>query len=316
MGQEIRNGNGAANGHGGYGGGPTPEMPEGWGVNNGTGVLKDVLLGKPDHFGWRPISHIAKRTFANLEQFGIRFDAQLAQKQHREMVEIYEHCGVRVHFLEADEGLPCSVYARDSSAMTPWGALVCSIQTPYRRRDYAVVQEFYRKAGIPIWNWATAGHFEGGDFDILEPGVVLMGYCGERSEEEGARQVAKWVEKEGWEAYTAPIPAAFVHMDALVVMVAPKTAVVCSEALEDYVIDFLKAKQIKFIDVSYHDCVRLGCNVVALGKDRILSMASNKTLNERLKAMGFEVFAPDVSMFQYGGGGVHCMSHELRRDPA
>ena len=106
------------------------------------------------------------------------------------------------------------------------------------------------------------------------------------------------------------------HMDALVVMVAPKTAVVCSEALEDYVIDFLKAKQIEFIDVSYHDCVRLGCNVVALGKDRILSMASNKTLNERLKAIGFEVFAPDVSMFQYGGGGVHCMSHELRRDPA
>jgi N-dimethylarginine dimethylaminohydrolase len=54
--------------------------------------------------------------------------------------------------------------------------------------------------------------------------------------------------------------------------------------------------------------------VVALGDDRVLSMASNGDLNERLKAMGFEVFAPDMSMFQLGGGGVHCLSQALRRD--
>lgn len=296
--------------------GQSGALPDGWGVDNATGVLRDVLLGKPDHFGWRPISHIAKRTFANLEALGIRFDAQLAMKQHREMVEIYHHCGVRTHFLDADEGLPCSVYARDSSAMTPWGGLICSIQTPYRRRDYAVVTKFYQDAGIPIWRWTTAGHFEGGDFDIIEPGAVLIGYCGERSEEEGAKQVAKWVEKEGWEAFAAPIPAGFVHMDALVVMIAPKLAVACTEALEDYVLDWLKAKGIGTVDVNYHDCVRLGCNVVALGNDRILSLASNKTLNEKLKALGFEVYAPDMSMFQYGGGGVHCLSQELRRDAA
>ncbi|HAU11758.1 MAG TPA: amidinotransferase, partial [Gammaproteobacteria bacterium] len=39
---------------------------------------------------------------------------------------------------------------------------------------------------IPIWKMATAGHFEGGDFVILEPGLVLVGYCGERSEKEGS----------------------------------------------------------------------------------------------------------------------------------
>ena len=35
-----------------------------------------------------------------------------------------------------------------------------------------------------------------------------------------------------------------------------------------------------------------------------------------LEALGFEVYAPDMSMFQHGGGGVHCLSQELRRDPA
>ena len=202
-------------------------LSDGWGVDNATGVLRDVLLGKPDNFEWRPISPIAKRTFRNLERLGVRYDQQLAMRQHREMVDIYEANGVRPHFLEADEGLPCSVFARDSSAMTPWGALIASIQTPYRRRDYSVASSFYRDAGIPIWKWATAGHFEGGDFDIVEPGAVLLGYGDERSEEAGAEQVAKWLEAEGWEALVVPIPAHFVHMDALVVMIAPKLAVIC-----------------------------------------------------------------------------------------
>ena len=295
---------------------PGEAWPDGWGVDNATGVLRDVLLGKPDHFGWRPISAIARRTFANLDTLGITFDRQLAMRQHREMVDIYHGAGVRTHFLDADEGLACSVYARDSSAMTPWGALITSIQTPYRRRDYALVAEFYRRAGIPIWHWVTAAHFEGGDFDIVEPGFVLLGYGGERSEEAGAMQVARWVEAEGWEALTVAIPAHFVHMDALVVMIAEKLAVVCKDALEDYVTDALEARGIEMVPVGYRECVRLGCNVVPLGDKRILSMASNADLNARLEALGFEVYAPDMSMFQHGGGGVHCLSQELRRDPA
>ncbi len=91
---------------------PGEAWPDGWGVDNATGVLRDVLLGKPDHFGWRPISAIARRTFENLDTLGITFDQQLAMRQHREMVDIYHGAGVRTHVLDADEGLPCSVYAR------------------------------------------------------------------------------------------------------------------------------------------------------------------------------------------------------------
>ena len=31
--------------------------------------------------------------------------------------------------------------------------------------------------------------------------------------------------------------------------------------------------------------------------------------------LGFEVFAPDMSMFTLGGGGVHCLCQALHRDP-
>ncbi len=291
------------------------EFPDGWGVNNAAAPLRDVLLGDPAEFEWRPVSAIARRTLQNLKRLGTRFDRQLAMQQHREMVDIYINNGVRCHFLDAYEGLPYSVFARDNNAMTPWGPLVTSCQALARRRDYAVVAEFYRRAGVPIWKWVTAGYFEGGDFDIIEPGAVILGFGGERSDEAGATQVAHWVEAEGWEALVVPFPGDFVHMDALVVMIAPKLAVVCSDALEPYVLDWLKGRGIEIVDVPYRSCVRLGCNVVALGNERVLSMATNNELNERLRARGFEVFAPNMSMFQYGGGGVHCLSQELRRDP-
>lgn len=59
----------------------------------------------------------------------------------------------------------------------------------------------------------------------------------------------------------------------------------------------------------------LGCNVVSLGRDRVLSPRSSADLNARLRAFGFTVYDPDVSMFTLGGGGLHCMMQALYRTP-
>ena len=126
-----------------------------WGINAQTGQLTDVLLGKPDHFRWVPLNSISAVNQANQSQMGYQFDKEKALEQHRQMVKVYEDNGVRCHFVEADEGLPSSVFTRDSSFMTPWGAVITSIQTPPRRQDYAVVSEFYKRADIPIWKWVT-----------------------------------------------------------------------------------------------------------------------------------------------------------------
>ena len=55
--------------------------------------------------------------------------------------------------------------------------------------------------------------------------------------------------------------------------------------------------------------------MVALGDDRVLSSTAAPELNARLRALGFEVYDPDMSQFQLAGGGVHCMCQPLRRDP-
>jgi len=293
-----------------------PEPGTRWGIDNDYARLTDVLLGKPEHFKWVEAGPLIGRTLANAHRTGVRFDLQLAMKQHAEMVSIYEDCGVTCHYLDSDEVLHRNFFARDSSAMTPWGALICHMQLKCRRADYVTAIRFYRENDIPIWKFATAGHFEGGDFNIIEPGRVLIGYCGERSEKEGSEQVAEFVRAEGWEAVVAPISREFVHMDGLIVPLAEKLVVACTDAMEPWLVDVVKGWGIDIVDVDYREARNLGVNLVALGDGRGLSMAGAPDLNARMRAMGFEVHDPDMSMFTLGGGGVHCLSQALHREDA
>lgn len=114
---------------------------------------------------------------------------------------------------------------------------------------------------------------------ILEPGSVSIGYCGERSEQAGSEQVAEFVRAEGW------------------------------------VIDWLRQKEFEFVDVGFDEAKTLGVNLVALGDRKLLSMATSTKLKHELRARGYEVFAPDMSMSTLGGGGEHCLCQALRRDP-
>ncbi len=82
--------------------------------------------------------------------------------------------------------------------MTPWGPIVTRMYSPWRRGEWKAVVELYTRLGIPVYDVVTAGPFEGGDFMLLEPGVVLCGSSGERTSPEGLSQVQRWIEAEGW----------------------------------------------------------------------------------------------------------------------
>ena len=286
-----------------------------WGVNSEYGLLRDVLVGPAETFHWMEDNAEFSSIVRDTLRRGASFDKQLAVRQHREMVDAYEGAGVQVHKMDPDEHTPYQVYARDSSFMTPYGAVVCQLANPRRRGEYANVLRFYLTNDIPIYDLVSAGNFEGGDFNIIRPDCVLIGYTGKRCEEVSARQVGNWFEAEDWEVRYAPIDEFYVHIDLMVCMLAEMAAAVCVDTTEPAIVDWLKGKGIEIVPVSFRDTMALGCNVVALGADRVLSTAHSKDLNQRLRAMGFVVFDPDVTMFTQAGGGVHCLCQPLRRDP-
>ena len=178
------------------------------------------------------------------------------------------------------------------------------------------IRRTYEKLGIPIYDMVTAGTFEGGDFNVIEDGVVLIGCGGARTQEEGARQVQDWFEKEGWETRIAFIDEYYVHIDLMVVPIAEKLTAVCLACTEPGIVDWLKGKGHEIIDVPFQDTMALGCNFMSLGNDRVIAPTVSKTLIGQLKARGFDVAAVDMSEISKTGGGIHCMAQALKRVPA
>ena len=281
-----------------------------WGADSETGTLRHVLLGPAENFRWLPTSAISKATLES----GASFDSELARAQHRELVSIYESAGVVVHQLEPDPALPYQCFARDSSVMTPDGAVVTQLKQQWRRGEYAPVIRFYRENEIPVSRMITAGSIEGGDVTIVEPGVMLIGNGEERTEIQAARQLAGWMEELGWEVRIEPIPGQFVHIDVLVSILAPKLAAVCVESASGGLTPWLRARGFEILEVSTADAFELGVNAISLGDERVISTAGSARLNEQMRALGLTVFDPDLSMFTKGGGGAHCLAQALDRD--
>lgn len=287
--------------------GSTPRLAQ-YGFANETDKLTDVLLGSPAH-----LKHLATSSLSKKHLREAPCNIQIAQSQHAELVSAYEHFGVKIHWHAPKPELPMQVYARDSSVMTPYGAIITAMANWWRRgENYAAIRT-YQQLDIPIYDMVTAGTFEGGDFNVIEEGCVLIGCGGARTQEEGARQVASWFEGEGWEVRLAFIDEYYVHIDLMVVPIAPKLTAVCLDCTEPAIVDWLKAKGHEIIDVPFQDTMALGCNFMALGQDRVIAPTSSTVLVGRLKALGFEVAEVETAEISKTGGGIHCMAQALRR---
>ncbi|MCE2027036.1 dimethylarginine dimethylaminohydrolase family protein [Sessilibacter corallicola] len=284
---------------------------EHWGMDSEYGVLTDILLGPVDNFGWLPSNATARRTLRK----GDVFDAAVAAEQHQTMREIYQSAGVNVHMLTPDANHPYQIFARDSSVMTPWGPIITQMSNHWRRGEWTELVRFYHRMNIPVYDMVSTGTFEGGDFHILKPGVVACGYSGDRTTKEAIDQVSAWFEVEGWEFYAYEFDPFYLHLDVLFSMLTEGLAVACIDALEPEFIQWLKEKNIELIDVSFKNAMHhMGCNVVALGNDRVLLPAEASSLIDACKANGLEVMTVDVSMISRGGGSLHCMCQPLKRE--
>lgn len=281
-----------------------------WGCDSDYGVLRDVALRSPEHFGWFGANAVAKETLRK----GVTFDAELAADQHAAFVAAFEDAGVRVHMVDADPALRYHVYTRDPAIVTPWGVLIGQMQREQRRGEVAPTVRFHQKIGIPIWNWVTAGSLEGGDVHLLRPGVAAIGVSGNRTTPEAAEQAKVWFEAEGWECRIIPIAEHFLHLDLLISMVTEKLALVCTDVVEPEIVNWLKELGIQAVPTTYAEAMRLAGNCLSLGDDRVISSAEAVQANAQLRSLGIKVYDPPLTMFTLAGGGPRCLSQPLRRE--
>src|ERR1035438_14185 len=111
-----------------------------WGFRNETDPLTDVLLGPADHLRHMATSSLSRKTLREHPA-----DIRAAQAQHQELQSAYAHFGVRIHWHLPEPELPMQVYSRDSSVMTPYGAIITAMANWWRRgENFAAIRTQHR----------------------------------------------------------------------------------------------------------------------------------------------------------------------------
>jgi len=279
-----------------------------WSTSSETGRLRDVLLCPPTYYRWIPTNAVAVHTLHAQAEL----DAAGVAAQFEGLLSVLRQSGVTCHFLQPDPALPYQVYTRDSSQTTPWGTVLTQLRMRQRRGEVGAVVDFYHQRGF--WRSASAGSLEGGDIHLIRPGLAVIGWSGVRSTQEGAAQLAGWLQHEGWHVRLENFAAHFLHLDVLFCMAADNLAVACIEVLGDDFAAFLAAHGIGVIEASYREVMEMSCNLLSLGEGRVVSPAHSVRINGRLRDAGLTVFDPPLDCFARGGGSVHCMTMPLRRD--
>jgi N-dimethylarginine dimethylaminohydrolase len=281
------------------------------------GSLERVLVCPPHAAGWDDATRVAPWRDLGFHHAP---DFRRAQAQHQVMCQELEQAGAEVVLLPPSPELTLdAVYAHDASLTTDWGLISLHTGKPNRRCEAARHREFCRGLGIPLLGEVKApGSAEAGDMVWIDSTTLLLG-LGYRTNREGIEQIRSLLAPKGAEVISAPLPygpgpEACLHLMSLISLLDEETAIVDSSWLAVETVELLKARGFRFIEIEHSERDTLACNVLSLGRRRLLALEENSCTNDKLRRSGFDVRTfPGSELCINGSGGPTCLTRPLLR---
>ncbi len=234
--------------------------------------------------------------------------------QHAGLVAALEAEGCEVVVADPLPGFPKAMYMRDPLVTVPGGAIIGRMAVRMRRGEEASLTKIVAAEGLPILATITGtGTLEGGSFTKLRPGLAAFG-TSIRCNEEGARQLQEVLARLGWQLLVVPLAGYTIHIDLHFTMVDVDKALVNAAGLPFWFLERLEAEGIEAIHADPSET--WGLNALTLRPGRVLMAEGSPRSVERLAARGVDVVQIPYDELHPNGGGIHCSTMELLREPA
>jgi N-dimethylarginine dimethylaminohydrolase len=281
------------------------------------GPLGRVLVCSPRTAGWNRPQYAAR-----WRELGFHHapNFQTAQAQHDVLCQALLSAGAEViELAAADEFSLDAVYTHDASLPTEFGVIALRPGKANRIAEARHQLMRFEALGVPTMGAITPpGKTEGGDMIWLDSKTLLIGH-GYRTNTAGIHQMRDLLAPRGIEVLSAPLPhgpgpSACLHLMSLISLLDESTALVDLPWLAVETIELLHSRKFEFIEIDYSERDTLACNVLALGKGRLLAIEENKGTNARLREAGFDVRTfPGSELCINGNGGPTCLTRPLLR---
>ena len=278
-------------------------------VFNSHGRLRSILLCKPTYYEICDFSDVASQHIKE----GFVVSRKAATEQHQEFTEVFRQLGIDIKWQVAQPGHPDQVATRDFGVNTAKGVLIGNFRYTDNEGDTELAIETLEHLKMPMVGKVIEGSLEGGDCWYLDEHTMVIG-IGNRSTMEGIKEAEKILEPFDIKVIPVQFETKWNHLDMIFSVVAPKTVMLCPEALPDNFLKYLKKERYEITTIPGKAVFDGTINLLALGDGKVLSFKENKLGNEKLRAVGLEVFDPPLSQFLMGGSGPHCLSFELIRE--
>lgn len=285
-----------------------------FGASDDRGRLSVALVRSPE----RELDAITQK---NLDQmlWLEEPNADTARQQHQELTRLLTENGVMVIRIEGDKEYPNLSFCRDQFITLPNGHLLAHFKHSCRKGEEAIAEDALRSIGVTPWrSVACSGPYEGGDFLLADDRIMLAGY-GKRTHLKSIDELRDTLYRGGVTSVVPiPVPDVLLHLDCGMLPIGGRK-IISALTLPASTRDLLEQKfgfRIISIPIAGVGENFLGLNVLFLNpKLALVSKSAPDPLVRLLHDGGIHPLLIDVSEFEKGAGGVHCLVGTISRLP-
>lgn len=263
-------------------------------------VKKKFLMCPPTYFD------IAYEINAWMSQDN-QVDQVKAGQQWQNVQNIYRSLGHEIMIIEPVKDLPDMIFTANAGQVIDGKALVAKFKYPERQGETAYFERWFKDNGYqPVK--VTDAVWEG-EGDCLVSGDTIFAGYGFRSDAAAQSELAAFFDRKviGLKL----VDPRFYHLDTCFCPLDDETIMYFPAAFDADSQQKIKASGRKLIEVAESDAEGFGINAVSDGHNVVLSSHVKQLLID-LKNAGFNPIPADVSEFKKSGGGVKCITLELR----
>ncbi|MEI5527758.1 dimethylargininase [Streptomyces brasiliscabiei] len=239
-------------------------------------------------------------------------DVDLAQDQWQELIRAYRTHGHTVDSVEPVAALPDMVFAANCALVLGGRVLGSLFHAPERRPESTAYDAWFRTAGYEVLRSESVCEGEG---DLVPTGRYLLAGTGFRTTREAHRQAQEF--------FGVPVISLqlvdprFYHLDTALFVLddggdgSPGNIAYYPEAFSPGSRAVLARLYPDAVIATREDAMAFGLNSVSDGRQVFISPRA-KELADQLDRQGYVPVPVDLSEFQKAGGGIKCVTQEIR----
>jgi N-dimethylarginine dimethylaminohydrolase len=285
------------------------KMPKTRGCHSETGQLRKVVMCSPAFFRiTQPINYVQWLYYSD----GLpKPKPQVMVQQHRRLVNVLQEQGVQIELLPPLPTLPYQHATRDVGIVIGDTLVLSSLREETRRLEARVAEPVLQSYGLRVLA-PDQGFVEGGDV-VVDHRRLWVG-LGARTDERGLDFLQRTFGRD-YEIIPLHFDTHYTHLDTILGVLGGGRALLYEPAFEPASLQRIKGAYPSLISLTDEEQRNAGANVLCLGPGQVITIAENRTVNEKLAKLGFEVIALPYSEVIKGGGSVRCDTLPVEREP-